>query len=412
MRGDVPMDGIFDGSEHACTWTASTGSEAAEKGVSRLIDDGHLQFNKMVQTKCCCCNKTCEQHLLVTCSVCQKSFYHGCINLTSSETRLINSKKSVTWTCDECEKLGNDIISLKAAIVALQKDLKAISSVPHNTPAAKIEFEEVVQEVMERQNQKSNLMIFGLKEQEQSTMTGWMIEYRPRKLIRVGKFDSERTHPRPVKVTLGTNDLDLIFLSETWLSSNVFNAELFPAHYNIYRSDRKFSTINASKGGGVLLAVKNCLNFEVLDVSTTVSLTPNIDIVGGKLTFGSYLVYVFVVYIPPNTSTNDLEYFLDQLLLLNFLSNDHVIVVGDFNIPSFVVDETEPKLNILKNFMEVSDLEQYNNVRNTNDRLLDLILSNINCHVQRDSSPPLVKEDRHHPSLTLEFSVAAHIYDL
>nr|CAH7727822.1 unnamed protein product [Callosobruchus chinensis] len=57
--------------------------------------------------------------------------------------------------------------------------------------------------------------------------------------------------------------------------------------------------------------------------------------------------------------------------------------------------------------MEVSDLEQYNNVRNTNDRLLDLILSNINCHVQRDSSP-LVKEDRHHPSLTLEFSVAAH----
>nr|CAI5848914.1 unnamed protein product [Callosobruchus analis] len=57
--------------------------------------------------------------------------------------------------------------------------------------------------------------------------------------------------------------------------------------------------------------------------------------------------------------------------------------------------------------MEVSGLKQYNNVRNTNNRLLDLILSNINCHVQRDSSS-LVKEDRHHPSLTLQFSIAAH----
>nr|CAI5866982.1 unnamed protein product [Callosobruchus analis] len=50
--------------------------------------------------------------------------------------------------------------------------------------------------------------------------------------------------------------MDLIFLSETWLSGNVFNAELFPAYYNVYRSDRKFSTTNTSKRGGVLLAVK------------------------------------------------------------------------------------------------------------------------------------------------------------
>ncbi|VEN34512.1 unnamed protein product, partial [Callosobruchus maculatus] len=52
-----------------------------------------------------------------------------------------------------------------------------------------------------------------------------------------------------------------------------------------------------------------------------------IYIVGGKLTFGSYVVYVFVVYIPPNTSASDLEYFLDQLMLLNFLSNKDVIIV-------------------------------------------------------------------------------------
>ncbi|VEN35099.1 unnamed protein product [Callosobruchus maculatus] len=93
-------------------------------------------------------------------------------------------------------------------------------------------------------------------------------------------------------------------------------------------------------------------------------------------------------------------------MLLNFLSNKDVIIVGDFNIPSFVLDESEPKLNILKNFIEVSDLKQYNNVKNTNGRLLDLVLSNITCQAQRDSSS-LVKEDRHHPSLILQFSVTA-----
>nr|CAH7746847.1 unnamed protein product [Callosobruchus chinensis] len=191
-------------------------------------------------------------------SVCQESFYHGCITMTSSEARLISSKKSVIWTCDECAKLGNDIISLKAATVALQKALIATSSVTHTTATAKIEYEEVVQEDNRIQAEKTDVLnILTFVSPSLTSVSD---------IRREGKFDSRRTHSRPVKVTFGTSD-------------------------------------------------------QVLEIISC---------------------------------------------------------------------------NILKNFMEVSDLEQYNNIRNTNDRLLDFTLSNINCHVQRDSSP-LVK-----------FSVAAH----
>ncbi|CAH2020528.1 unnamed protein product, partial [Acanthoscelides obtectus] len=60
---------------------------------------------------------------------------------------------------------------------------------------------------------------------------------------------------------LSRDDLELILSSETWLSSSVFDAELFPSNYTIDRSDRKFSTVSAARDGGVLIAVKNSLYF-------------------------------------------------------------------------------------------------------------------------------------------------------
>ena len=42
-------------------------------------------------------------------------------------------------------------------------------------------------------------------------------------------------------------------LTETWLSNKIYNSEIFPSDYAIYRSDR------GSRGGGVLFCVSTKL---------------------------------------------------------------------------------------------------------------------------------------------------------
>jgi len=51
---------------------------------------------------------------------------------------------------------------------------------------------------------------------------------------------------------------DLLYLSETWLNDSISNMELGLCDYNVFRDDRDIM-LN-SRGGGVLLAVKN--NFD------------------------------------------------------------------------------------------------------------------------------------------------------
>ena len=45
--------------------------------------------------------------------------------------------------------------------------------------------------------------------------------------------------------------VDCFCVTETWLSANILDGEILPNQYVIYRQDR------ASKGGGVMIAVRN-----------------------------------------------------------------------------------------------------------------------------------------------------------
>ncbi|KAH8273814.1 hypothetical protein KR044_001101, partial [Drosophila immigrans] len=47
-----------------------------------------------------------------------------------------------------------------------------------------------------------------------------------------------------------TFSTDVVAFSETWLSSDISDSELFPSKYTIYRQDR-----SSRRGGGVLFAV-------------------------------------------------------------------------------------------------------------------------------------------------------------
>ncbi len=97
--------------------------------------------------------------------------------------------------------------------------------------------------------------------------------------------------------------LNVICVTETWLSDSIFDKEIVPSHYTIYRKDR------GSRGGGVLVAVDDSipssLNFS----------PPDLEVVSVQLGV-THPTTLCTVYVPPNSSTsfNTLIPFLTDIL--------------------------------------------------------------------------------------------------
>lgn len=207
-------------------------------------------------------------------------------------------------------------------------------------------------------------------------------------------------------VSVSDRHFDLIFFTETWLSDGVSSSELFPDGYTVFRQDRDFLRTGYSTGGGVLIAFKNCWNVVRLSLDTFAAMSAFIDIIGCKLTLRSKVLYIYVLYIPPDLSVTDYENFFEIFEQI-VLHNDNIIVVGDFNIANFNnLTVRDSKSHLINSFIQLGNLQQVNHVRNINGRLLDLVLTNQHCNVLHDSSP-LLGEDSHHPALMLVVGISS-----
>ncbi|KAG5872395.1 hypothetical protein JTB14_032422 [Gonioctena quinquepunctata] len=73
--------------------------------------------------------------------------------------------------------------------------------------------------------------------------------------------------------------MDIVCLSETNLQDDVYNQEIFPPTYNVFRSDRDLTTNNLTKGGGVLMASRDNYRLLPISFSDLRDILPEIDII-------------------------------------------------------------------------------------------------------------------------------------
>lgn len=115
-----------------------------------------------------------------------------------------------------------------------------------------------------------------------------------------------------------SSSFDIIGITETWLSSTVFDNEILPTDFHIQRRDR------AGRGGGIMLAVRSSINIvsvfhhDDIELLTVVLSLPR-------------LITVCLTYIPPNGSKEyhlTLHSYLHQLLSH---STNEILILGDMN---------------------------------------------------------------------------------
>ncbi|XP_063900731.1 uncharacterized protein LOC135120358 [Zophobas morio] len=163
--------------------------------------------------------------------------------------------------------------------------------------------------------------------------------------------------------------------------------------------------LGVSKGGGALLAVTNRVCATPLDLIGLRNSFSSIDIVGCQLSLSSGVLYVFVIYVPPNISSYELDQFLEDLAVLDCMCNKNTLIMGDFNVAKYGSNDSNiTKCLSLDNYANFLNLTQHNNILNCLNVSLDLVFSNIDCFsVLR--ADPAVKEDPYHPALQFLFKV-------
>ena len=103
---------------------------------------------------------------------------------------------------------------------------------------------------------------------------------------------------------LSTSTSDILVLTETWLGEDIPNGEFCPDNYTVYRGDRDFTTMNVSRGGGVLICVNSAIRSIPLDLSQFRVNVPTIDIVGIKIFLTGQKLSVFGIYSPAYNRCN------------------------------------------------------------------------------------------------------------
>lgn len=217
-----------------------------------------------------------------------------------------------------------------------------------------------------------------------------------------------RTKLNDIYLSTSTSEYDVIFLSETWLTPDIADSEVFSDSFNVYRKDRNVQTSDKQRGGGVLIAVRSGHeSFQItVDAGNVEHVFVRVDINRVKFIFGC-------VYIPPKSSSQ-MYYCHAQAVktIMEKYVNDNVIIFGDYNMPNLVWNCNTMLVSNICNESEklicdefsLLGLSQLNFNYNMYNSLLDLCFSNSYVIISECNSIT-TQSDKYHPPLegTLSF---------
>ena len=170
------------------------------------------------------------------------------------------------------------------------------------------------------------------------------------------------------------NDPDVVFVTESWTSSDTLDSQLCMTGYELYRFDRIYR-----KGGGCIIYAKNDLNVVQLDIDIL-----DTESIWCKIVDREEEVIIGVSYNSP--SSNDTCRNNLNNIAKNICSTyKNVIVCGDFNYPCINWNLLHASTTSGQMFLDAildSYLVQVIDKPTRGDNILDLILTSNEALVE------------------------------
>ncbi|KAH9640841.1 hypothetical protein HF086_014427 [Spodoptera exigua] len=187
------------------------------------------------------------------------------------------------------------------------------------------------------------------------------------------------------------------------------------SRYSIYRRDRSRNILNdKTDGGGVLIAVSTKIESQRLIKfeSSCDDLWVKLSHIEGKK---AKEIYICTVYLPSPLQPRVLEHFVDNTNKVLEHVNE-CLIIGDFNMNTInwlgmggdVIRAPQNTCTNLErtlwDFVLLNNLRQCNYLCNQNNRILDLVLTNLDHVAVSAPTDVLSKLDVHHPPILCELS--------
>ena len=179
-----------------------------------------------------------------------------------------------------------------------------------------------------------------------------------------------------LEIYVKEEELDIIGISETWLTEEILTSEISLEGYTLYRKDRK--DLVKTRGGGVALYVKNEINIiEREDINA--QLFP--ESLWCELLFKGEKTLLGICYRPPDSLTVNNEALYS---LINKVGKENVVIMGDFNFPEIGWDSSSNTLHEHPFITCLNDnfLEQLVDKPTRGENILDLVLCSDISFVQ------------------------------
>jgi hypothetical protein len=191
-------------------------------------------------------------------------------------------------------------------------------------------------------------------------------------------------------------ELDLIFVTESWLNDNFSDKEILPKGYNIVRKDRSAN----QRGGGVFIALRVDVPFTRITAGRNgPNWSDRLEIVAIELDMSTCeKCLACVCYRPPSCDSH--EWLALFTAFLETTTNyEKVLITGDFNFPDLTWNSTLPPNSSHMNpstgsakFKELSldfFLHQVNIYPIRQNHIIDLILTSASENIGNLSCIPL-----------------------
>lgn len=221
-----------------------------------------------------------------------------------------------------------------------------------------------------------------------------------------------RSKINEINLNVLSNNYDIICLTETNFNDSVRDSELLDSRYNIYRRDRSSTSLSKTEGGGIVIGVKK--NIEVVRQFSWESNVEDLWLTILPRISNDKKINICLCYLPPDLPRNFQQSFYDNLCTVvgNTGINEEFICIGDYNIPELSWTGAPNSLHMTSNqsnnwkplllldAMAVCQLKQFNNIPNSNNHFLDLVLSSTEIRVY--GADPLSRSDKHHPAIVVD----------
>lgn len=219
-----------------------------------------------------------------------------------------------------------------------------------------------------------------------------------------------------IKSNISASNHDLIAFTEHWLNENFNSSEYFDSTFFVERGDR--SRADKKWGGGALIAIKNHISYMRRSDWERELPFENVWIELKKKS-NSPKMFINVIYIPPGTTLTEYEIYCDILteIMCAREPNAKFLVFGDFNFGASIewfpymneclaISHGGDRASEFLNTLAITESKQINHIRNINNRILDLVLTNCNTDdYLLTAVNELSKIDAHHPPFEINIKI-------